>query len=307
MNKLKNKTGYSLAVFVVLVGAVQSARAEEVVTNNFTGTITSVSGTLFRLSPSPSSGQQVQGSFTYDTSQSPAFDTGTVAGYIQSLPSGMSVVISGVTLQSQSYNSFQVINNGFGVDNINGFFTPISVGGVPRSDRSSISFSLNDFTQTALSSTALPTSLNFSSFSQRTGSIFDAASGGVVNFSIDPPAITVKIDIEPGSFPNSINLKSAGRIPVAILTTGPSDNVPTFDATTVNPATVRFGSRGTEAAPVHDALEDVDGDGDTDLILHFNTQNTGIKCGDPSATLTGETLNGQKFTGTDSIKTVGCK
>ncbi len=50
-------------------------------------------------------------------------------------------------------------------------------------------------------------------------------------------------------------------IPVAILTTG------TFDASTVNPATVRFGATGTEAAAVHSALEDVDGDGDLDMIL----------------------------------------
>lgn len=75
----------------------------------------------------------------------------------------------------------------------------------------------------------------------------------------------VPIDIKPGSFPNSINLRSRGKIPVAILTTG------TFDATTVDPTTVLFGQTGTEAAPVRAALEDVDGDGDTDMILHFNT------------------------------------
>ena len=85
--------------------------------------------------------------------------------------------------------------------------------------------------------------------------------------------ITVAIGIKPGSFPNSINPSSQGEIPVAILTTG------TFDATTVDPTTVRFGRTGTEAAPVHAALEDVDGDGDIDLILQFNTQDTGIEIG----------------------------
>jgi len=53
----------------------------------------------------------------------------------------------------------------------------------------------------------------------------------------------------------TINLKSQGVIPVAILTTD------TFDATTVNAATIRFGKTGTEAAIVRSALEDVDGDG----------------------------------------------
>jgi concanavalin A-like lectin/glucanase superfamily protein len=112
---------------------------------------------------------------------------------------------------------------------------------------------------------------------------------------------TVAVDIKPGSLPNSINPKSKGKLPVAILTTN------AFDATTVDPTTVRFGQTGTEAAPVQSALEDVDGDGDTDMILHFNTQDTGIVCGDTSASLTGETFGGQAIQGTDAIKTVACK
>ena len=88
---------------------------------------------------------------------------------------------------------------------------------------------------------------------------------------------------------------------MAILTTG------TFDATTVDSTTVRFGATGTQAAPVHSALEDVDGDGDTDMILHFKTQQTGIVCGATFASLTGETLGGQAIEGSDSIKTVGCE
>jgi hypothetical protein len=109
------------------------------------------------------------------------------------------------------------------------------------------------------------------------------------------------IDIKPGNFPNSINPKSKGKIPVAILTTD------SFDATTVDSTTVLFGTTGTEAAPVQSALEDVDGDGDTDMILHFNTQDTGIACGDASASLTGETFGEQMIEGSDSINTVGCK
>lgn len=113
--------------------------------------------------------------------------------------------------------------------------------------------------------------------------------------------IPVTIDIKPGSFPNSINPKSKGKIPVAILTTD------SFDATTVDPTTVLFGRTGTEAAPAHFALEDVDGDGNTDMILHFKTQEAGIGCGDDSASLTGEIFGGQTLGGSDSIRTVGCK
>ena len=88
---------------------------------------------------------------------------------------------------------------------------------------------------------------------------------------------------------------------MAILTTG------SFDATTASPTTLRFGRTGTEAAPARSALADVDGDGDLDLILYFNARATGIKCGDVSALLTGETFGGQAIQGSDSIRTVGCK
>ena len=53
---------------------------------------------------------------------------------------------------------------------------------------------------------------------------------------------------------------------------------------------------------VHSALKDVDGDGDTDMILDFNTQATDIQCGDTSASLTGETFSGQMIQGSDSVK-----
>jgi hypothetical protein len=114
-------------------------------------------------------------------------------------------------------------------------------------------------------------------------------------------AIPVIIDIKPGSFPNSINLRNSGKIPVSILTTE------TFDATNVDPITVFFGTTGTETAPVHFALEDVDSDGDTDMLLHFATQETGLMCEDTSASLTGETYSGEMVEGADSINTVGCK
>jgi concanavalin A-like lectin/glucanase superfamily protein len=125
--------------------------------------------------------------------------------------------------------------------------------------------------------------------------IFNAGSAGKCKVT------TVAIDIKPSSFPNSINPRSEGVIPVAILTTN------TFDAITVDPTTVLFGATGNEAAPVRSALEDVDLDGDTDMILHFNTQDTGIVCGDTSASLAGETFGGQAIKASDSINTVGCK
>jgi hypothetical protein len=115
------------------------------------------------------------------------------------------------------------------------------------------------------------------------------------------PSVEVTIDIKPGSDNDSINPKSHGVIPVAILTTK------AFDATTVDVSTVHFGNTGMEAAAVQSALEDVDGDRTLDIILHFKTQDTGISCGDTSASLTGETISGQAIQGSETIVTVGCK
>lgn len=110
----------------------------------------------------------------------------------------------------------------------------------------------------------------------------------------------VTIDIKPGGDPNSINPRDQGRIPVAILSTAD------FDATTVDAGTVRFGATGTEATARHSAVEDVNGDGKPDMIFQFETQATGIKCGDAQAFLTGFTIGGQAIAGSDSIQTVGC-
>ena len=105
------------------------------------------------------------------------------------------------------------------------------------------------------------------------------------------------IDIKPWSDPNAINLKSRGVIPVAIKTWG------FLDATQVDPSTVTFGP--DEATPVHGGhIEDVDGDGDLDMVLHFNVQDTGIQPGDTQAYIYGSTLGGLDFYGYDSIVTV---
>lgn len=113
-------------------------------------------------------------------------------------------------------------------------------------------------------------------------------------------ATEIEIDVKPGSDRNSVNPRSRGVIPVAILTTED------FDATAVDVLSVRFGPDDAMERHGRGHLQDADGDGDRDLMLHFSTQDTGIVCGDISVFLTGETVGGQAITGSDFVRTVGC-
>jgi hypothetical protein len=113
--------------------------------------------------------------------------------------------------------------------------------------------------------------------------------------------ILVSVDIRPKKDANRINPNSGKEINVAIF------SVNGFDATTVNANTVRFGATGSEAAPIHVALRDVDESGHVDMVLRFRIQDTGIKCGDTLAFLTGQASPGASFIGSSPITTVQCK
>jgi DNA-binding beta-propeller fold protein YncE len=118
----------------------------------------------------------------------------------------------------------------------------------------------------------------------------------------NPPLVkTVLLDVKPGESPNMVKVNSAGTIPVAILTT------PDFDAATVDATTLRFGPTGTEAAPAKYSLEDADGDGDLDLVAHFQTSATGLSCFSTMVAITGTTYGGKPIAGSDSMEAVGCK
>lgn len=116
-------------------------------------------------------------------------------------------------------------------------------------------------------------------------------------------ALTVNIDIKPGSFPNTINIKSIGKIPVAILSS------PTFDAPRqVDQASLQssptFGRTGEEQSLVRCSPEDVNGDGLPDLVCHFSTQAARFQIGDIKGVLKGRTITGRAFIGTDSVQIV---
>jgi hypothetical protein len=105
--------------------------------------------------------------------------------------------------------------------------------------------------------------------------------------------------LDPSSDPDAFNPNSKDVIAVAVL------GSMNFDATQVDFSTAQFGP--DKASPVHDGhVEDVNDDDFFDMVLHFNTQDTGIDCGYSEARLSGETFGGEAFTGTNSVKTAGC-
>jgi hypothetical protein len=68
--------------------------------------------------------------------------------------------------------------------------------------------------------------------------------------------------------------RSDGKIPAAVLTTEE------FDVARIELASIRFGPNAATETHGGGHFEDVDSDGDVDLLLHFANKNTGIDCYD---------------------------
>jgi len=128
--------------------------------------------------------------------------------------------------------------------------------------------------------------------------------------------LQVGVDIKPGSADNPVQLGSSGMLPVALLSTQVAKGEPSeFDAREADPSTITLGNddgsdthvatrpNGTPMA----SLEDVDGDGDLDLIMQFRIPALEAN-GDLTASTTGLVLNGtrstdgRRFKGSDHVR-----
>jgi uncharacterized repeat protein (TIGR01451 family) len=144
----------------------------------------------------------------------------------------------------------------------------------------------------------------------------NAASASVTVNCVLP----VAINIQPGGFPNAVNLN--GNVAVAALTTKAGEyGLPlAFDATRIEAASVRFGPaelvfagsggarllRGTGHREDSYELDEKTRDGDLDLALQFRVADSGLTAASTVACLGGNYVDAggtiQRFFGCDSIK-----
>ncbi len=136
--------------------------------------------------------------------------------------------------------------------------------------------------------------------------ITDAGPNVWSNFTVDYirvtiPYRTLRIDIKPGSYPNSINLGSNGTVPVAIFGNADLD-VTQINATTVTLAGAAVNERnnGTPQAE----LVDVDDDGYLDLVVHVITADLQLSATGTVANLEGSLSDGTPIKGSDSVRIV---
>jgi hypothetical protein len=110
-----------------------------------------------------------------------------------------------------------------------------------------------------------------------------------------------RVDIKPGSGDNAINVNSEGVIPVAVFS---GANATVFD---IDVGTLQLGDLGLRRNKMGQPLcsfEDVNLDGITDLMCHFQNSAANWTPGQTAALVTGKLKNGASVIASDSIRLV---
>jgi len=142
----------------------------------------------------------------------------------------------------------------------------------------------------------------FSRYPVKTGTVagdYEVVISGLTPVATKKSAIDVSIAIKPGSGEAApVNLKSKGKLPVAILSS------PLFKAQTVDTKSLTFGAEGTEDSLIKCDWtdEDVNGDWLMDKVCHFDVQKSNFHEGDMEGVLRGKTTNGEAIVGRGYVK-----
>ncbi|WP_242342146.1 hypothetical protein [Anaeromyxobacter terrae] len=129
--------------------------------------------------------------------------------------------------------------------------------------------------------------------------VFPPEEPGLVEIGDGPAEIA--IDVKPGSAENPVQPGASGTLPVALLSNE------AFDARSADAPTIRLGGAGIARLPdgsFQAALQDVDADGDLDVVAHFTLADLALASDATDIVLTGRTLAGVPFRGRDAIRLV---
>ncbi len=135
-----------------------------------------------------------------------------------------------------------------------------------------------------------------------------ADTGRTVDVGPTPEDIELQIDIKPGEDddgPPPINPNSRGRTPIAILTTDEFDPIERLDVDSLRFGPPRVIEEGDGGEAEQYTEEDVDGDGEPDLKVHFDSEATGFDEDDEYGKVVGQTHNGTPAAGKAEIRIVG--
>lgn len=114
----------------------------------------------------------------------------------------------------------------------------------------------------------------------------------------------VSLDVLPGDPTNYVNTSGAYSDKMFVSIEGRSD----FDVTQVDASSIRFGPAEAPAHTLPPQVRDTNGDGINDLYVKFRVGATGLTCGfDDQVFLTGQTIGGLQFEGSDTVLTDTCE
>jgi hypothetical protein len=148
-----------------------------------------------------------------------------------------------------------------------------------------------------------PGTINNSGTIDNSGTIINYSGGSITGNDVTGDGAVndvefISVDIKPGSDPNCFNNNDNGVIPVAVLTTD------IFDAANVDPLSITLNgmqARVKGKSGNAGAFEDVDADGDLDLVVQIVDTDGTFDVGDTIATLSVFTYDGIELEGSDSI------
>jgi hypothetical protein len=264
----------------------------------------------------------LSGSFTYDTS-APGVATSTQTGevsFYNSAVSNLSMTVGSYTASAPPFGSdidnmfvlndwFPVPTDGFQV--VGRLLNSTQING--RNPDGVLLFYTQD--TTATSNTQLEDLGDVTGWTDRyPGATWLMSWGdqffitGAITSVVRQPTVAITIDIKPGSDDNTVSPSAQGLLPVAVL------GSIALDVTMINPSTLQLagvdlGLRGSAKRPqLGYSLEDVNGDGFTDLVAFFDVPDLvsagAVTTSTIALTITGALTDGTGIEGTDSVRVI---